>query len=107
MNTKPSEETTQRECNQDVGSITQRPSLSDALSQAVQQHLTDSNLISDDAPLSSFSDNPEGAIVIYNHTLSASDGLDYTVMHLEHDPPTSGFLKEIVMAQFEDKMPVQ
>lgn len=84
-----------------------QPVVNDALSQAIQEHLTDSGLVLGEAPLSGFSDNPQGAIVIYNHTLSASGGLDYAVMHSEQHPATPGFLKEIIMAQFEDKMPVQ
>lgn len=72
---------------------------SGALSQHIQERLSDSGLVLDETPLSSFPDDTQKAIVIYNHTLS--DGFNCAISSEQHP---SGLLKEIIMAQLEDKV---
>ncbi len=81
-----------------------QPVMNDALSQAIQEHLTQSGLGAEQ--LGDFTADPSTSDSILNqyHTAgSTSDGLDYASVHPDEQSSTPGYLKQILMDQFEDK----
>lgn len=81
-----------------------QPVMNDALSQAIQEHLTQSGLGAEQ--LGDFTADPSTSASILNqyHTAgNTSDGLDYASVHPDEQSSTPGYLKQILMGQFEDK----
>lgn len=83
----------------DLHTLQMAQPINDALSQAIQEHLTQS-LVGEE-PLSSFVINQQqqqqqsAPILNYSNT---TDVIDYTSIHTEHSP---GYLKQILMGQFD------
>lgn len=83
-----------------------QPVMNDALSQAIQEHLTQSGLVGSGEQLASFANDPTVSASIlnqYHAAGSTSDGIDYASVHPGVQSSTPGYLKHILMDQFEDK----
>lgn len=80
-----------------------QPRLNDALSQAIQEHLTQSCLVVG----GDFSNDPSASASMLNPYSAGigttSDGLDYATIHPDEQSSTPGYLKSILMGQFDDK----
>jgi hypothetical protein len=80
-----------------------QPRLNDALSQAIEEHLTQSCMVVG----GDFGNNSSATSSMLNQFSTqvgtTSDGLDYATIHPDEQPSTPGYLKSILMGQFDDK----
>ena len=80
-----------------------QPRLNDALSQAIEEHLTQSCMVVG----GDFVSDPSATSSILNQFSAqvgtTSDGLDYATIHPDEQSSTPGYLKSILMGQFDDK----
>lgn len=85
-----------------------QPVMNDALSQAIQEHLTQSGLVGHVHPLDGFNHDPSSSATMLAQYHGAaggtSDGIDYaSSVHPEQPSSTPGYLKDILMGPYEDK----
>lgn len=81
-----------------------QPVINDALSQAIQEHLTQSGLVGNGEPLTNFTSQTSTSILNQYHPPGGtSDGIDYASVHPDEQSSTPGYLKQILMDQFDDK----
>lgn len=81
-----------------------QPVINDALSQAIQEHLTQTGLVS--GQLGAFgNDDPSASDAMlgdYHAAGTTSDGIEYASVHND-EQSTPGYLKQILLEQFDDK----
>lgn len=83
-----------------------QPVINDALSQAIQEHLTQSGLVvgPNHQLVDGFNHDPSTLAQYAVHGAgSTSDGIDYASVHPEEQSSASGYLKDILMEPYEDK----